>query len=245
MIQVQWNYVALFIAISSMIAINSATPVWAQAPAVAASFDCSKAASPTEKLICSSAEISSLDGKLQQTYKTALTATDAYGKKALTEEQRNWVRYTRGICQDTTCLKQAYLARIAVLARNEKHIVNGEPYCTMPSGIDHTGGHKCGVYVVTYRDPNYRIGSFNQSLAEHEHGTQVIGCSRLIDLPVGYANGNHSFGGACVLQDGDQRKDIEVCNDDMIGHFQMRPITSQGVTDKNLIDFVYNNCSGS
>lgn len=242
MVNVQWNYVALFIAITLLIAISSTTPVWAQAPAMAASFDCSKAASPTEKLICSSAEISSLDGKLQKTYKTALTATDAYGKKALTEEQRNWVRYTRGICQDTTCLKQAYLSRIVVLERNEKNIVDGEVTCAVPSGGIQVGGDKC-VNVVPYRDPNYRIGSFNQSLANEKQSGRIIGCSRLIDLPVGYANSNHSFGGVCILQDGAQRKDVEICNDDMVGHFQMQSLP-QGAIDKQLIDFTYEYCFG-
>ena len=65
--------------------------------AQAASFDCNKAASTTEKLICSDAETSALDGKLQGAYKAALAATDAYGKKALAEEQRNWIKYARGI----------------------------------------------------------------------------------------------------------------------------------------------------
>lgn len=87
----------------------------------AASFDCHKAATSTEKMICSDAQTSALDSKLQQTYKTALAAaSNATDKKALTKEQRNWITYTRGSCQDAACLRQVYTDRIIVLTRNEK-----------------------------------------------------------------------------------------------------------------------------
>ncbi|KAG0754456.1 hypothetical protein G6F22_020987 [Rhizopus arrhizus] len=94
--------------------------------AQAASFDCNKAVGTTERLICSDAETSALDGKLQGAYEAALAATDAYGKKELTKEQRNWIKYARDICQDSACLQQAYTSRIAMLARNEERIADGE-----------------------------------------------------------------------------------------------------------------------
>lgn len=213
--------------------------------AVAASFDCGKAAIATEKLICSDAETSALDNKLQQAYKTALAATNASGKKELAKEQRNWIKYTRAICQDTACQQQTYAGRIAVLARNEKNIVDGEvySYCEIPSDADHIGGDKC-VNVVPYRDPNARINSFNQSLAGQKQSRRIIDCSRLIDLPVGNANSNESFGGYCVLQDGTQRKNVEICNADMTAKFQMQPVSPQDTSDKQLINFTYTYCYG-
>jgi len=213
--------------------------------ALAASFDCNKAASATEKLICSDAETSALDGKLQQAYKAALAATDAYGQKALAKEQRNWIKDTRGICQDTACLQQAYTARIAVLARNEKNIVDGEVYsdCKLPGESNQTASGEC-VNVVPIRDPNYRVDSFNQSLEQRKQSGRVIGCSRLIDLPVGVAGSNHSFGGFCVLQEGAQRKNVTICNDEMFGHFQIQPSTPQDASDQRLIDFTYAQCYG-
>ena len=210
----------------------------------AASFDCSKAATSTEKLICSDAETSALDSKLQQAYKTALSATDVYGKKELAKEQRNWIQYTRGICQDEACLRQAYNARIAVLARNEKNILDGEVYshCETPND----GNPSCheSVNVVLIRDPNYRVDSFNQSLTQQKQKGRIIGCNQLIDLPVGAAGSNHSFGGFCVLQDDSQRKNVEICNDDMFGHFQVQTVSAQDTSDKHLIDFIYAQCYG-
>jgi uncharacterized protein len=212
--------------------------------AFAASFDCNKATSPTEKLICSDAQTSALDSKLQQTYKTALNATDAYGKKALAKEQRNWIQYTRGVCQDTACLRQVYTDRIAMLARNEKNILDGEVYshCEMPTSSN-TDGREC-VNVVPIRDPNYRVDSFNKSLAQEKQNGRIIGCSRLIDLPVGMAGSNHSFGGFCVLQNDSQRKNVEICNDDMFGHFQVQTVGAQDTSDEHLIDFTYAQCYG-
>jgi uncharacterized protein len=212
---------------------------------LAASFDCNKAASATEKLICSDAETSALDGKLQQAYKTALAAvSEAVDKEALAKEQRNWIKYTRAICQDTTCLRQVYTARIAALARNEKDIVNDTPdNCIKPSSIDKSKGDDC-LNLVIYRDPNDRISSFNQSLVRQKLSGKIIGCSRLIDLPVGNANSNESFGGFCVLQDGVKRTTVEICNADMTYKFQVRPVGTQDTLDRQLINFTYTNCYG-
>jgi hypothetical protein len=124
-----------------------------------------------------------------------------------------------------------------VLARNEKYIID-DSSCEPPSD-----GGAC-VNVVTYRDPSIRITSFNKSLVEQKQRGRIISCSRLINLPVGTANSNNSYGGMCTLQDGAQRKAVEICNDDMFGHFQMQPTTPQGVSGKGLIDLTHNNCFG-
>ena len=98
--------------------------------------------------------------------------------------------------------------------------------------------------VVIYRDPSIRIPSFNKSLVEQKQSGKIISCNRLINLPVGTANSNNSYGGMCTLQDGTQRKAVEICNDDMFGHFQMQPATPQDVPGNGLIDFTHNYCFG-
>lgn len=216
-------------------------------PAMLASFDCSQAANATEKLICSDAQTTALDGKLQQAYKTALSATDASGKKALAKEQRNWIRFNRDMCQDTPCLRQVYSGRIAALEHNAKYIGNDESYCIKPSGYP-AGANDCGVSVEVYRDPNDRIDSFNQILSDQNQSGRIIVCRRLIDLwdgtHIGPGRGEESFGGYCVLQKGTQRQDVAICNDEMVGDFQMQPVIPQDMSDKHLIDFMYK-CSGS
>ncbi|MBD8882434.1 DUF1311 domain-containing protein [Rhodanobacter sp. 7MK24] len=205
--------------------------------AIAASFDCSKATSATETLICKDAQTSALDDKLQQAYKAALVAVAPSSKKALIEEQRHWITYTRNICQDEACLQQAYTARIDVLARNEKDIIN-KLSCQVPAG-----GTDC-VNVVAYRDPSVRIHSFNQSLAQAKHSGTIVSCSRLVNLPVGTVGSNNSFGGICTLQYGSQRKTVEICDDDMFGHFELQAADPGNISDKNLVDFTREHCFG-
>lgn len=205
--------------------------------AISASFDCNKAASPVETMICRDIQTSALDNKLQQTYTAALAAVAPSSKKALIEEQRHWITYTRDVCQDDACLRQVYAVRIDMLAHNEKYIID-DSSCVSP--VD---GGTC-VNVVAYRDPSIRISSFNKSLMEQKQGGKIISCSRLINLPVGTANSNNSYGGMCTLQDGTRRETVEICNDDMFGHFQMQPASPQNVLGKNLIDFTHRHCLG-
>ena len=112
--------------------------------AIAASFDCGKAASTTERPTYENAQISALDDKLQQAYKAAQATAAPSSKKTLIEEQCHWITYTRDVCQDETCLQQAYTAHIAALARNGKYIIDNSS-CE-PSG----NGSTC-VNVATYR----------------------------------------------------------------------------------------------
>jgi uncharacterized protein YecT (DUF1311 family) len=220
---------------------------------LAASFDCKKASSDVEKMICSDAQVSALDSKLQLTYKTALMATDAYGRKALAKEQRNWIKYTRGICQDTACLRQVYTDRIAVLARNEKNILDGESYCVPPMPGDDQGDSRgCGTAMQIYRDPNDHVDLFNRSLVQPKISGKIIGCSRLISMwpgtHIGPGRGIEVFGGYCVLQNGTQRKNVEICTDEDTspldadgddGYVDMQPVNPQDMSGKHLIDFTY------
>jgi uncharacterized protein len=204
--------------------------------AFGASFDCSKATNLTEMLICKDHETSSLDEQLQHTYQTALTTAAPSSKNALIKEQRNWIAYTRNVCEDEACLRQAYSSRINLLATNQKYILN-------PSACSIPDGSSCRS-VVSYRDPNARIDSFNRSLAAQKKNGKIIGCSKLIDLPVGNAGSNDSFGGICIWQDGTKRTQVEICNDDMIGHFAVRAVDLKSISERGLIDFTNDQCFG-
>ena len=210
----------------------------------AASFDCAKASTDVETMICNDAQTSALDSKLQQTYATALKATDAYGKKALAKEQRNWLKYARGICQDTACLRKVYADRIAVLARNEKVIVDDSPNDCIKSNDTSIYSNDDCLNLIIYRDPNARIDSFNHSLAYQKISGRIIGCTRLIDEPVGNPNSNESFGGYCVFQGGMQRKIVAICNASMTAKFRMRQVTLGDMSDKSLADFIDTHCYG-
>jgi uncharacterized protein len=83
-----------------------------------ASFDCAKAASRLETMICADAEASSLDRQLAKAYQRLLSiAADPAAVKA---EQRHWLHEERGRCADVPCVRQAYQMRLAALAAAEK-----------------------------------------------------------------------------------------------------------------------------
>lgn len=62
--------------------------VWAGAP----SFDCAKASSDVERLICSDDELAELDRSLADLYAVLLKNTPPGGQKQLKAEQRGWIK---------------------------------------------------------------------------------------------------------------------------------------------------------
>jgi len=86
----------------------------AMQPVAAASFDCGKAHSPMEKLICSDANLSKLDDDLAAAYKQAITASQS--KSTITQWQRAWLRsYPVASCKNAQCLESAISTRIDLL----------------------------------------------------------------------------------------------------------------------------------
>lgn len=164
----------------------------------------------------------------------AIDAAEGSSKRDLKREQRHWITFVRDICDDDECLTTAYAARIKVLAANDSVLVN-ESSCEIPEGSS------CRS-VITYRDTSYRIASFNKTLKDHHVAGSIIGCDRLIDLPVGFRGSNHSFGGFCTLVSGGGRTSVKVCNDDMLGRFAIEPVSSG--THAELREFTDARCFG-
>jgi uncharacterized protein len=79
----------------------------------AASFDCEKATSQAEKMICGDKNLSSLDDELDVAYKSALESRS--DKKALKESQRKWIKEERDRCNDVQTMADAYTKRIGEL----------------------------------------------------------------------------------------------------------------------------------
>ncbi|MGV8933457.1 MAG: lysozyme inhibitor LprI family protein [Gallionellaceae bacterium] len=75
-----------------------------------ASFECGKAQTKVEHLICDNAELSKLDDELAVSYKAALH--DKTQADAIKKAQKQWMKDARNVCADVGCLKTAYQARI-------------------------------------------------------------------------------------------------------------------------------------
>ena len=78
-------------------------------PAQAASFDCAKAGTKVEKLICGDAELSKLDDDLNAAYKSALHGQSK--AETVKQAQKLWMK-ERNSCEDTDCVEMAYRSRI-------------------------------------------------------------------------------------------------------------------------------------
>ena len=75
----------------------------------AASFDCNKAKTNIENMICNSSELSMLDEQLNYEYKIILNKINL--KDDFVKEQYRWIK-DRSKCKDINCLRKKYKARL-------------------------------------------------------------------------------------------------------------------------------------
>ena len=76
-------------------------------------FDCAKASSNAEKLICKSTEVSALDKELSETYADILKNVN--NKNDYKKAQSSWIKEKRDKCGDEICLKNVYSQRLQEL----------------------------------------------------------------------------------------------------------------------------------
>jgi uncharacterized protein len=79
----------------------------------AASFDCAKAGTKVEKLICADAALSKLDEDLNVAYKAAVQDKQQTG--AIKQAQKRWMK-ERNSCADVACVKWLYEIRLQGLS---------------------------------------------------------------------------------------------------------------------------------
>lgn len=84
--------------------------------AVSASFDCAKARSAVEKMVCSETALADLDSRLGQLYTGLLSNMRSAQVEKLRQGQKSWLA-ERNRCGDKTCLEQRYKERLAQLNR--------------------------------------------------------------------------------------------------------------------------------
>jgi hypothetical protein len=97
--------------------------------------------------------------------------------------------------------------------------------------------------LVQQRDPNAQLRKFNKVL-NSKRMPPLRSCILLLDLPVGTANGNHSFGGVCEQRVNHRINRLMVCQDEMIGHFALQPVDQREVSKEELARFVAEHCYG-
>jgi hypothetical protein len=81
---------------------------------ISPSFNCAKASTKAERLICSNSELAGYDVQLAKVYKTVMATTS--DKTGLKTEQRNWNKNVRDACADVICMLHEYHTRIKQLS---------------------------------------------------------------------------------------------------------------------------------
>ncbi|UOG91603.1 MAG: lysozyme inhibitor LprI family protein [Candidatus Thiothrix sulfatifontis] len=71
----------------------------------AAGFDCNKAETQVEKMICADSSISELDDRLNSLYEDAKSSQN---KKEIITKIKDWLKLERNQCQTEICLRNAY-----------------------------------------------------------------------------------------------------------------------------------------
>lgn len=72
---------------------------------IKASFDCTKASSSVEIMICGNDELAALDNELAETYANSLRCTQ--DPVTVKKSQREWITNERDVCQDSGCVNSA------------------------------------------------------------------------------------------------------------------------------------------
>lgn len=104
----------LFLALLAVLN-TSQTSVHA-ADAVKPGFDCEKASTSVELLICGSPSLSAIDAEMAQVF--SKRRAESPERERIIEEQREWLTNVRSRCENEECLEAAYRDRLAHLSND-------------------------------------------------------------------------------------------------------------------------------
>ena len=88
-------------------------------------FDCRRAASPSDKAICSTPALAAADQRLNDVFREALAAAE--NPSALRSEQQEWTQNLRNCSGDTACLAAFYTDRTSTLIDQTRRAVAKPP----------------------------------------------------------------------------------------------------------------------
>jgi uncharacterized protein len=126
-----------------------------------AGFDCAKAKTKIDKLICSDARLSEADEKLTALYNDVLAKSPV--SEDAKQQQLEWLKQSRNTCKDADCLGQAYTSRISDLQTQLEKLpfkpVLDKPLIVLPSSPpeDRDAAAKNGPAIIK-KEPLELIG---------------------------------------------------------------------------------------
>lgn len=196
-------------------------------------FDCAKAKSVSEKTICKSSPLSQADQELNQLYESLKTRLNREDNKKLVTEQRKWLK-SREACGKKKSAPEIEGCISSQITERKRAL---EETSTEPESYRE-------IDVFTENNSNMRTVSFNESLKQSKQDGTFAKCSLLVSVHAGTAQGNHSYAGLCDLELNGKTRKVQVCNDDLVGHFKIQDEPPGNTKKPALMDFLINNCIG-
>lgn len=187
--------------------------------ALGAGFDCQKAATRVEKLICENGQLGRLDSRLDSAYRLALNEAYPAEKPQLVSAQKQWLRSVRDRCDTTDCLLRAYSERLAVLS-----LVKTEK--------------SAAEYVLDEKELADQVSSFEEALRQSGIGGKLSHCNIVIRLlEPGIAGHDAGYGAICDWN----AHPMMLCDDTMIGKLTLK-LGSFAISSRTLADYTQANC---
>jgi uncharacterized protein len=198
-----------------------------------AGFDCGKAKSARERLICSNQELSRLDGILNKEYveKKEILSEDERSK--LLYDQRMWLKKSSEQCpvKDDNFMDKSLIDCMS--RQYKKRIGDIED---LYSNAD--------VTIVSDKDDLKKyISDLQESISEINASAKIISCDRVV-LSNKNSGEDKIYGAACYVDVGAVKKiNVLMCDDTMVGKFTLKNQYSWRTSSLSVISsFVVNNC---
>lgn len=214
---------------STMVALRIVTALYCgtiSSISLAAGFDCRKATSDVEKIICDDGTLSTLDSQLQETYLLTLADASVSQKSEIKQSQEEWIANTRNQCIDRGCLQAAYFSQLNILASIKTATVSAH-------------------YVISGSEAKSLIAGYQQQLNRDGFPGYLGECRRVIRLddnappeePKLNAGKDTSYGAICSFNN----RLVMICDDTMIGKMTLK-LTGFTVNGPALASFTQMNC---
>jgi len=186
----------------------------------AAGFDCGKAATTAEELVCKNTRLSELDSMLNRAYRMSTLYASKQATLATQAEQKDWLTTVRDKCKDEECLAKAYYSRLDTLVSVKTSMSEGK-------------------YVVNEAEFSQQVADFRISLARIGISAHLSACPAMVEFRDKTNTGrDRSYGAFCLLN-GDRL--VMICDDTMVGKLTLK-LYGFVVSGNELLDFTKANC---
>jgi hypothetical protein len=105
-------------------------------------------------------------------------------------------------------------------------------------------GESYSLVRMSHEESMGRVPSFEAGMTKANIPGRILICISGLDLPDGSGRGNHSYGAYCLLSRDSTLTTVQVCCDEVAGHFRLESVDLTRASIGNLAAFVRHHCYG-